>query len=223
MGLIGAGVLLLVLAGLAVGRRRDAEPYAAEGRPVPPGPGPVLGTVALTLVGVVIAGPVALAVPVLAVVAHLRPRLLAPVAFAAMAAAGVVAAVGTGETTAAGEGAFSASAQLLALIGLFAALVTAGRGPLGKRAAGGPGLRRARRGGRGGSHGRGAGGLRLGTDGLHRSEAPAGRPAARARRRTRTRLRDGRRARVGAGRRARRYGPRAAPRRWPPAHPGGGG
>ncbi|MYW79683.1 DUF3367 domain-containing protein [Streptomyces sp. SID8369] len=139
VGLIGAGVLLLVLAGLAFGRRRDAEPYAAEGRSVPPGPGPVLGTVALTLVGVVIAGPVALAVPVLAVVAHLRPRLLAPVAFAAMAAAGVVAAVGTGETTAAGEGAFSASAQLLALIGLFAALVTAGRGPLGKRAAGGRG------------------------------------------------------------------------------------
>ncbi len=73
VGLIGAGVLLLVLAGLAFGRRRDAEPYAAEGRSVPPGPGPVLGTVALTLVGVVIAGPVALAVPVLAVVAHLRP------------------------------------------------------------------------------------------------------------------------------------------------------
>ncbi|WP_405634226.1 alpha-(1-_3)-arabinofuranosyltransferase [Streptomyces sp. NBC_01178] len=138
-GLIGAGVLLLVLAVLAFGRRREAEPYADEDRPVPPGPGLVLGTVALTLVGAVIAGPLALAVPVLAVLAHFRPRLLAPVAFAAMAAAGAVAAVGTGEATAADEGAFSATAQLLALTGLFAALVTAGRGPLGKRAAGGRG------------------------------------------------------------------------------------
>ncbi|MFH9610313.1 alpha-(1-_3)-arabinofuranosyltransferase family protein [Streptomyces sp. NPDC017448] len=138
-GLIGAGVLLLVLVGLAFGRRRKTEPYADEERPPPPGPGLVLGTVALTLVGAVIAGPLALAVPVLAVLAHFRPRLLAPVAFAAMAAAGAVAAVGTGEATAADEGAFSATAQLLALIGLFAALVTAGRGPLGKRAAGGRG------------------------------------------------------------------------------------
>ncbi|MFK0149935.1 alpha-(1-_3)-arabinofuranosyltransferase family protein [Streptomyces griseus] len=139
VGLIGAGVLLLVLVGLAFGRRRGAEPYAAEEQPVVPGPGPVLGTVALTLVGVVIAGPLALAVPVLAVLAHFRPRALAPVAFAAMAAAGVVAAVGTGETTAAGAGAFGATAQFLALIGLFAALVTVGREPLGRRAARGRG------------------------------------------------------------------------------------
>lgn len=139
VGLIGAGALLLVLVGLAFGRRRGAEPYAAEEQPVVPGPGLVLGTVALTLVGVVIAGPLALAVPVLAVLAHLRPKLLAPLAFAAMAAAGVVAAVGTGDTTAEGEGAFGATAQFLALVGLFAALVTVGRGPLGRRAAGGPG------------------------------------------------------------------------------------
>ncbi|NEE17675.1 DUF3367 domain-containing protein, partial [Streptomyces sp. SID7499] len=111
VGLIGAGVLLLVLVGLAFGRRRGAEPYAAEEQPVVPGPGLVLGTVALTLVGVVIAGPLALAVPVLAVLAHFRPKLLAPLAFAAMAAAGVVAAVGTGDTTAEGEGAFGATAQ----------------------------------------------------------------------------------------------------------------
>ncbi|WP_405194204.1 alpha-(1-_3)-arabinofuranosyltransferase family protein [Streptomyces anulatus] len=139
VGLIGAGALLLVLVGLAFGRRRGAEPYAAEEQPVVPGPGLVLGTVALTLVGVVIAGPLALAVPVLAVLAHFRPKLLAPLAFAAMAAAGVVTAVGTGDTTAEGEGAFGATAQFLALVGLFAALVTVGRGPLGRRAAGGPG------------------------------------------------------------------------------------
>ncbi|MFJ9110347.1 alpha-(1-_3)-arabinofuranosyltransferase family protein [Streptomyces sp. NPDC102283] len=139
VGLIGAGVLLLALVGLAFVRRRGAEPYAAGEQPVVPGPGLVLGTVALTLVGVVISGPLALVVPVLAVLAHFRPRLLAPVAFAAMAAAGVVAAVGTGETTAAGEGAFGATAQFLALVGLFAALVTVGREPLGRRAAGGRG------------------------------------------------------------------------------------
>lgn len=139
VGLIGAGVLLLALVGLAFVRRRGAEPYAAEEQPVAPGPGLVLGTVALTLVGVVIAGPLALAVPVLAVLAHFRPRLLVPVAFAAMAAAGVVAAVGTGETTAAGEGAFGTTAQFLAVVGLFAALVTVGREPLGRRVAGGRG------------------------------------------------------------------------------------
>lgn len=139
VGLIGAGALLLVLVGLAFVRRRGAEPYAAEERPVPPGPGLILGTVALTLVGVVIAGPVALAVPLLAVLAHFRPALLAPVAFAAMAGAGVATAVGTGESTATGQGAFGATAQLLALIALFAALVTVGRGPRGRRAAGGRG------------------------------------------------------------------------------------
>ncbi|NEE55140.1 hypothetical protein G3M55_62470, partial [Streptomyces sp. SID8455] len=70
--------------------------YEGDEQPVPPGPGLVLGTVALTLVGIVIAGPVALVVPVLAVLAHFRPSLLAPIAFTAMAAAGVVVAVTTG-------------------------------------------------------------------------------------------------------------------------------
>ncbi|CAM5240327.1 hypothetical protein SVIOM74S_04298 [Streptomyces violarus] len=140
-GLIGAGVLFLVLVGLAVVRRKGSGPTAGshEGSPegsyegdeqqVPPGPGLILGTVALTLVGIVIAGPVALVVPVLAVLAHFRPSLLAPVAFAAMAAAGVVVAVTTGEFTATDKGAFGATAQLLALIALFAALVTVGAAP----------------------------------------------------------------------------------------------
>ncbi|SCD39891.1 alpha-(1-_3)-arabinofuranosyltransferase family protein [Streptomyces sp. DvalAA-19] len=139
-GLIGAAVLFLVLVGLAFGRRRDSDgaegAYEGTDQPVPPGPGLILGTVALTLVGIVIAGPVALVVPVLAVLAHFRPSWLAPVAFASMAAAGVVVAIGTGEYTARGEGAFGATAQLLALIALFAALVTVGAPGRGRRAAG---------------------------------------------------------------------------------------
>ncbi|MFE2296279.1 alpha-(1-_3)-arabinofuranosyltransferase family protein [Streptomyces sp. NPDC059452] len=136
-GLIGGGVFLLVLAGLAFVRRRGAAPYEAEEQPAPPAPGLILGTVALTLVGIVIAGPVALVVPVLAVLAHFRPSLLAPVAFAAMAGAGVVVAVGTGSHITTGEGAFGPTAQLLALIALFAALVSVGSAPVrGRRAAG---------------------------------------------------------------------------------------
>lgn len=149
-----------------------------------PGPGLVLGTVALTLVGVVIAGPLALAVPVLAVLAHFRPKLLAPLAFAAMAAAGVAAAVGTGDTTAEGEGAFGATAQFLALVGLFAALVTVGRGPLGRRAAGGPGTAAPD----GEALTVPAAGRRLGPDAVHRPEAPAGNSASRARNGVRIRL-----------------------------------
>ncbi|MEU6882699.1 alpha-(1-_3)-arabinofuranosyltransferase [Streptomyces sp. NPDC046712] len=138
-GLIAAGALLVVLAGLAlVGRRRS--PATAEGADtasgagagpgtdgVPPAPGLLLGTVALTLVGVVIAGPVAVAVPVLAAIAWWRPALLGPIAFAAMAGAGVVALTGSGEAAALGRGAYGPTAQLLALIALFAALVTVGR------------------------------------------------------------------------------------------------
>lgn len=144
-GLIGAGVLFLVLVALAVFRRKGSGPskgadegaYEGVEQPVPPAPGLILGTVALTLVGIVIAGPVALVVPVLAVLAHFRPSLLAPVAFASMAAAGVVVALSTGEYTAVGKGAFGPTAQLLALIALFAALVTVGSAPVrGRRRAG---------------------------------------------------------------------------------------
>ncbi|MFE0100008.1 alpha-(1-_3)-arabinofuranosyltransferase family protein [Streptomyces sp. NPDC059009] len=123
-GLFGgaAGVLLLAVAVFVLWRRR--EPGEDETAPAPPGPGLVLGTVALTLVGAVIAGLFALLVPVLAVVAWKRHRLLVPLAFLAMAAAGVVAATGAGEPSGADAGAFSPAAQLLALIAVFAALVT---------------------------------------------------------------------------------------------------
>ncbi len=79
---------------------------------------------ALTLVGAVIAGWLALLVPVLALLASRRHALLVPIAFVALAGAGVAAAIGAGEPVGAGAGAFGRVAQLLALIGLFAGLVS---------------------------------------------------------------------------------------------------
>ncbi len=91
---------------------------------MPPLPGPWLGTVALTLVGAVIAGWLALLVPALALLAYRRHALLVPIAFAALAGAGIAAAVGAGEPVGAEQGAYGRAAQLLALIGLFAGLVS---------------------------------------------------------------------------------------------------
>ncbi|MFB7375182.1 alpha-(1-_3)-arabinofuranosyltransferase [Streptomyces sp. NPDC056222] len=125
--LIGGAIALVALVALAfVGRRRHAG-GADERLPEPAAPGMLLGTLALTAVVAVAAGPVALVVPVLAVAARIRPALLVPTAAAAMAGAGLVAAVGAGEPVAAGEGAFSGLAQVLALVALAAALVTAVR------------------------------------------------------------------------------------------------
>ncbi|MFI9121127.1 alpha-(1-_3)-arabinofuranosyltransferase family protein [Streptomyces bikiniensis] len=124
-GLAVAGALLVLLAGLAfAGRRGRSVPVESGADAEPPGPGLLLGTVVLTLVGVVIAGPLALVVPVLAVVARLRPAVLGPLALAAMTGAGIAALTGTGEPTALGRGAYGATAQVLALVALFAALVT---------------------------------------------------------------------------------------------------
>ncbi|MBO1336849.1 alpha-(1-_3)-arabinofuranosyltransferase family protein [Streptomyces sp. VRA16 Mangrove soil] len=120
-GLIGAAVALATLVGLALWRRRE---IAGEQAVAPPAPGWILGGVVLTLVGVVIAGPWAALVPVLALVARWRHTWLVPLAFLAMAAAGVVAAVGAGEPVRDGQGAYSGAAQLLALTALFAAAVT---------------------------------------------------------------------------------------------------
>ncbi|MBX9366343.1 alpha-(1-_3)-arabinofuranosyltransferase [Streptomyces sp. WAC04114] len=125
--LIGSGAGIAVLLGLALWRRRAPSPDAPQ--PVPPLPGLWLGTVALTLVGVVIAGWFALLVPALALLAARRHALLVPIAFAALAGAGIVAAFGAGEPVGAGEGAFGHLAQLLALIGLFAGLVSLREGP----------------------------------------------------------------------------------------------
>ncbi|MFF1466774.1 alpha-(1-_3)-arabinofuranosyltransferase domain-containing protein [Streptomyces mirabilis] len=121
-GLIGGGVGVAALASLVLWRRREANPDAPQ--PTAPDAGLWLGTVALTLVGVVIAGPFALLVPALALLARKRHALLVPIAFLALTGAGIAAATGAGSPPGASEGAFGPAAQLLALIGLFAGLVS---------------------------------------------------------------------------------------------------
>ncbi|WP_079130694.1 alpha-(1-_3)-arabinofuranosyltransferase domain-containing protein [Streptomyces sp. H-KF8] len=122
--LIGGGVGVALLIGLALWRRKAENPDAPQ--PAPAAPGPWLGAVALSLVGVVVAGWWALLVPALALLAWRRAALLAPLALAALAGAGIIAVFGAGEPAGAGEGAFGHLAQLLALIALFAALVSLG-------------------------------------------------------------------------------------------------
>ncbi|MGW7196521.1 alpha-(1-_3)-arabinofuranosyltransferase domain-containing protein [Streptomyces chryseus] len=138
--LIGGVLALAALAALAfVGRRRNAG-AADEEWPEPAAPGMLLGTLALTAVVAVAAGPLALVVPVLAVAARFRPAVLVPTAAVAMGAAGIVAAMGAGEPAADGQGAFSAFAQVLALVALSAALVTAvtpASAAAGRKSAGG--------------------------------------------------------------------------------------
>ncbi|MFC9313274.1 alpha-(1-_3)-arabinofuranosyltransferase family protein [Streptomyces nigra] len=136
-GLIGSAVGLAILVGLVLWRRREPNPDGPS--PAPPLPGLWPGTVALTVVAVLVAGWLALLVPALALLAWRRHTLLVPIAFAALAGAGIVAAVGGGEPVAAGRGAFGHTAQLLALIGLFAALVSVRERPQESRSAvGGP-------------------------------------------------------------------------------------
>ncbi|MFF0741765.1 alpha-(1-_3)-arabinofuranosyltransferase family protein [Streptomyces sp. NPDC004111] len=123
-GLIGGGVALLALIGLVVWTRRDPVPDAPA--PTAPAPGPVLGLAALTVVMVLVAGPLALLVPALAAVAHFRPTLLPPIALVAMAGAGITAAWGAGMPVSSETGAFGPLAQALALTAVVAAVVTLG-------------------------------------------------------------------------------------------------
>lgn len=125
--LIVGALALAALAVLAFAARRRADGGPVDAQPEPAAPGMILGTLALTAVVAVAAGPLALAVPVLAVAARFRPAVLGPIAAAAMTGAGLVAAIGAGEPVAAAEGAFSGLAQVLALVALSAALVTAVR------------------------------------------------------------------------------------------------
>ncbi|MCK1795796.1 alpha-(1-_3)-arabinofuranosyltransferase family protein [Streptomyces sp. XM4193] len=121
-GLAVAGVGIVGLLGMAFIRRRGGEPLGAQD--AAPAPSWVLGGVVLTLVFALIAGPYALIVPALAVVAWLRPRWLVPLSAAAMLGAGVIVALGAGDGYVADAGAFGWPAQALALLALAAALVT---------------------------------------------------------------------------------------------------
>ncbi|UXX93269.1 hypothetical protein N7U49_15725 [Streptomyces sp. AD2-2] len=121
-GLIGSGAALAALLALVIWRRRDPNPDDLQ--PPPPLPGLWLGTVALTLVGAVIAGWLALLVPALALLAYRRHALLVPIALTAMTGAGIAAATGAGDPVGAAHGAFGHTAQLLALTALFAGLVS---------------------------------------------------------------------------------------------------
>ncbi|MBZ4017989.1 alpha-(1-_3)-arabinofuranosyltransferase domain-containing protein [Streptomyces purpurogeneiscleroticus] len=129
MGLIlgAVGVLLVAACALVRQRKRVGE---APVPVVPPAPSWVLGVVVLTAVLALATGPYAAAVPVLALLARVRPGVLAPLAFLSMAAAGVVASFGAGFPPALGRGPFSAPAQALALFALAAALVTVPPGRL---------------------------------------------------------------------------------------------
>ncbi|MFJ2740702.1 alpha-(1-_3)-arabinofuranosyltransferase family protein [Streptomyces sp. NPDC087440] len=133
-GLVAGGVALLALAGLVLWFRRDPREPAPAAAEQPPAPGAVLGLAVLTLVMILVAGPLALAVPVLALLARWRPALLPLIALAAMAGAGVTAAWGAGTPVAAQTGAFGPLAQALAVVGVVAAVVT-----LGSAATTGPG------------------------------------------------------------------------------------
>ncbi|MFF0199624.1 alpha-(1-_3)-arabinofuranosyltransferase family protein [Streptomyces sp. NPDC005017] len=140
--LIGSGVGIAVLIGLALWRRRAENPD--EPQPAAPAPGVWLGTVALTLVAVVVAGWFALLVPPLALLAHRRHTVLVPLALACLTVAGIAAATGAGRPVADGDGAFGPAAQLLALVGLFAALVSVREpGPAPGGGSGVPGPRTA--------------------------------------------------------------------------------
>lgn len=126
--LIGGAVGVAALVALAFAGRRRSAPTSAGDTGVPPAPGALLGTGVLTVVMALVAGPLALVVPVLAVVARWRPGALVPVAAAAMAAAGVAAATGAGAPVSADRGAFGAVAQVLAVVAVSAAVVTTGTG-----------------------------------------------------------------------------------------------
>jgi uncharacterized protein YbaR (Trm112 family) len=76
----------------------------------------------LAAVLVVAGGPIAVAVPVLAIIDNWRPRWRPGIACAAMLAAGVTAAVARNPTTL-GTGPFSGTAQVFALLALAAALM----------------------------------------------------------------------------------------------------
>jgi arabinofuranan 3-O-arabinosyltransferase len=135
-----AGGWLGRVAGLRAGRPGGAwseqsvapvpSRQAPASHPAPgpaPGRDPVPAWAGFLLAGVLmiaISGPMALVVPVLAVLARTRPQWLPPLAAVAMFTAGVIAATAA-NPAATGSGAFSAAAQAAALLALAAALLPA--------------------------------------------------------------------------------------------------
>lgn len=135
-------VLILLVAALPWKRRRPAAAagptngtpadalgprHAAGALRGGSGLGRWTGPLAVAALIVAVGGPVALAVPVLAVIALLRPRALPAISLAAMLAAGAIAATAAAPA-ATGSGAFGPAAQVLALVALAAALYPAGSG-----------------------------------------------------------------------------------------------
>jgi len=128
-GLIAGVAGPMVLAALAFGRRRAGTAPARRARraredpaaSAPAAPGRQLGLFTLGGVVFVISPFLGGIVPALAAVARRRSAALALIAAVAMAGAGVVAAVGAAGL---GGGAFGATAQVLALVAVAAAVVT---------------------------------------------------------------------------------------------------
>jgi arabinofuranan 3-O-arabinosyltransferase len=147
-GLILSGLAIVCLLTVAGWRRRKADllppgrsaPAATASTariwPRPPGlPAairPWLGVLAVFALVLLVGGPVALAVPALAVIGLRWPRLLPGIATAAMLGAGVAAATAP-HPTAMGSGPFGSAAQACALVALAAALVPAVKLPAGTR------------------------------------------------------------------------------------------
>jgi arabinofuranan 3-O-arabinosyltransferase len=102
------------------------RPWAATARPVR-SPRPLLrwaGPAAVAVLILFVGGPVVLVLPVVALVAALRPRFLPLVSLLAMLAAGLIAATATAPATL-GGGAFGPAGQACALLALAAALYPA--------------------------------------------------------------------------------------------------
>ncbi len=120
IGALGVILLLLIAFGL-IGKRRGIGLASSPpwNRQLPFWLS--IGLVAAVLF--VIGGPLVLAVPVLVFIGTRRPNWLPWVAFVGMTAAGLVAALNQGNGALTGVGAFSAPAQVCALIALAAVLV----------------------------------------------------------------------------------------------------
>jgi arabinofuranan 3-O-arabinosyltransferase len=107
---------------------QDAGPWRGKGSGPPAGILrrllPWAGPAAVAVLILVVGGAAVLAVPVLAVVAAVRPRWLPVVSLAAMLAAGVIAAAAAAPATL-GGGAFGPAGQVCALLALAAALYPA--------------------------------------------------------------------------------------------------